>query len=377
MLSTKSIPQRFGAGFKTSVDLQVSPLTKCKRTGTLMNWNLGRPKGYKSHLKCFLSSNSCSAIHWPGTGCAAKGLANEPLECIGRQRPAQPCHGTPCFYAAWLEIIQLASVSNALLTDLSALQWIPNTSAICNVFEFEYYIWIWSLTLLANHRAKMVWLRRVEPPVDWKQNIKKTLKKLWSMMLELLTHLCSLAPSYGTASRTCLDCYKEHDMHHSKPIEDIESLTAKQILCQRKSKALTTIFGGNLSKAAPQLVGGNTKAICSSCQGTLGRLLYSISGRGKKAAPVFQFLPTKKFGNGHHPSAAHQIYQVKSNLDRSCIFSPFLLCTSALSVAFRKCGSLEVATLIIATRLHSAQTPRAHLDHGYGSKPWYLVNPKS
>lgn len=123
-------------------------------------------------------------------------------------------------------------------------------------------------------------------------------------MLELLTHLCSLAPSYGTASRTCLDCYKEHDMHHSKPIEDIESLTAKQILCQRKSKALTTIFGGNLSKAAPQLVGGNTKAICSSCQGTLGRLLYSISGRGKKAAPVFQFLPTKKFGNGHHPSAA-------------------------------------------------------------------------
>ena len=177
MLSTKSIPQRFGAGFKTSVDLQVSPLTKCKRTGTLMNWNLGRPKGYKSHLKCFLSSNSCSAIHWPGTGCAAKGLANEPLECIGRQRPAQPCHGTPCFYAAWLEIIQLASVSNALLTDLSALQWIPNTSAICNVFEFEYYIWIWSLTLLANHRAKMVWLRRVEPPVDWKQNIKKKQKK--------------------------------------------------------------------------------------------------------------------------------------------------------------------------------------------------------
>ena len=126
-------------------------------------------------------------------------------------------------------------------------------------------------------------------------------------------------PSYGTASRTCLDCYKEHDMHHSKPIEDIESLTAKQILCQRKSKALTTIFGGHLSKAAPQLAGGNTKAICSSCQGTLGRLLYSISGRGKKAAPVFQFLTTKKFGNGHHPSAAQQ--QVKSNLDRSCIFS--------------------------------------------------------
>ena len=105
-------------------------------------------------------------------------------------------------------------------------------------------------------------------------------------MLELLTHLCSLAPSYGTASRTCLDCYKEHDMHHSKPIEDIESLTAKQILCQRKSKALTTIFGGNLSKAAPQLVGGNTKAICSSCQGTLGRLLYSISGRGKGSTGI-------------------------------------------------------------------------------------------
>ena len=27
----------FGVGFKTSVDLQVSPLTKCKRTGTLMD----------------------------------------------------------------------------------------------------------------------------------------------------------------------------------------------------------------------------------------------------------------------------------------------------------------------------------------------------
>ena len=156
------------------------PLNKMQTHGNLDEfWNLGRPKGYKSHLKFFPSSNSCSAIHWPGTGCAAKGLANEPLECIGRQRPAQPCHGTPCFYAAWLEIIQLASVSNALLTDLSALQWITNTSAICNVFE--YYIWIWSLTLLANHWAKMVWLRRVEPPVDWKQNLTKYEVWCWSL----------------------------------------------------------------------------------------------------------------------------------------------------------------------------------------------------
>ena len=161
------------------------------------------------------------------------------------------------------------------------------------------------------------------------------------MMLELLTHLCSLAPSYGTASRTCSDCYKEHDMHHSKPIEDIESLTAKQILCQRKSKALTTIFGGNLSKAAPQLVGGNTKAICSSCQGTLGRL-YSISGRGKKAAPI---------------SSSEAIRS--SQIWTACAyFFPCLHCTSALSVAFRKCGSLEVAThkLRVCTR-------RRHLEH--------------
>ena len=177
-------------------------------------------------------------------------------------------------------------------------------------------------------------------------------------------HLCScvLWPQLqvGTASRTCLDCYKEHDMHHSKPIEHIESRTAKRILCQRKSKALTTIFGGKLSKAAPQLVGGNPQAICSSCQGN--RLwdiccIPLVGEENKQHLYIFQCLTTQKLlGNGHHHPSAACSYQVSQIWTMRAFFP--LHCTSALSVAFRKCGSLEVAT-------HKLRvcTGRRHLEH--------------
>lgn len=139
-------------------------------------------------------------------------------------------------------------------------------------------------------------------------------------MLELLTHLCSLAPSYGTASRTCSDCYKEHDMHHSKPIEDIESLTAKQILVngnQRPSQQY-------LEEICPKLLLSWLAAIQRQSALAVKGLwdgCIPLVGEEKRQHRYSNFLQPR---NSAMDITHQQLgsYQVKSNLDSLCLFFP-------------------------------------------------------